>query len=291
MLDLVSIDWLITLKKRGFFTNRNSILELGPQDISPQINPEVLLRRFKNFLDCDFQVNKIYKDKDFIKGAQIFFYKSLGLDNYHSFDIADTTSSTKVDLNEPLRNFNKKFDIITNFGTAEHVFNIGQVFKTIDELISDNGLVLHILPTFGDINHGFWNIHPTVYYDLSRKNNYEILDFRYVDHSDTYREHISSNKEIIFDFDKLPISINFNYNHIPFEMINKSFREKVVLNFNKNFNSELAKQAWMNRTDIEDTVVFDYCFVALRKIQTYQNRIFQWPGQSKYDCPEHQFRI
>jgi elongation factor P hydroxylase len=40
--------------------------------------------------------------------------------------------------------------------------------------------MLHILPAFGDVNHGFYNVHPIVYSCLANANAYEMVDFQYI---------------------------------------------------------------------------------------------------------------
>ena len=41
-------------------------------------------------------------------------------------------------------------------------------------MTAKNGLVYHGLPHQGQYNHGFFNYHPTLFFDLAAANNYEI---------------------------------------------------------------------------------------------------------------------
>ena len=61
------------------------------------------------------------------------------------------------------------------------------------------------MPVFGDVNHGFYNIHPTVYLDLAEANGYIVEDIRYFDQINRRTdEHVRSFRDDV-DFDALPI--------------------------------------------------------------------------------------
>ena len=61
-----------------------------------------------------------------------------------------------------------------NHGTAEHIFNIAQVFRTIHEHTRTGGLMLHESPFTGWVDHGFYNLQPTLFFDLAQHNRYAI---------------------------------------------------------------------------------------------------------------------
>jgi hypothetical protein len=59
-----------------------------------------------------------------------------------------------------------------NLGTAEHVCNVLQVFKTIHDFTLPSGLIVQALPFSGWVDHGFYNFNPTFYWDLAAANGY-----------------------------------------------------------------------------------------------------------------------
>jgi SAM-dependent methyltransferase len=71
--------------------------------------------------------------------------------------------------------------VVTNFGTAEHVFDIATAFRSMHRLVKPGGVILHCMPAFAFIDHGFYNIHPVFYIELAKANAYDIVDFSYVD--------------------------------------------------------------------------------------------------------------
>ena len=275
-INLTIMDWMARLKNREILGYRDTMLELGPQDLHFG-SPSHLIRCIER-LGLKFNLDDFIEDGKYKPFAQKAFYNILGVVDYTCSDVADYRSHYYLDLNKPIKPPEMQYDIITNFGTIEHVFNIGQAFDNIDKLIANNGLILHALPAMGDINHGFWNIHPTVYYDVARENGYEIMDLCYVDNLH-YREHCRSqedNIDIPVDFDSLPIKIDCRRPHIRFSHANPNFITQASIQLLNNCAMPQTRNLW----GTHPSLVFDYCFVAMRKIPTLQERLFVFPSQS-----------
>jgi hypothetical protein len=98
--------------------------------------------------------------------------------NHTSIDITGLDNSLAFDLNLPTIPLDNKFDLVTNFGTTEHIEpNQYEPFLHIHNLCSDGGIMIHEVPAVGH-----WHGHCRFYYDeeffsfLSEKNNYTILE-------------------------------------------------------------------------------------------------------------------
>jgi hypothetical protein len=96
--------------------------------------------------------------------------------SYASIDPGTPGSQYRFDLNLPV-SIAQKFDLVLNIGTAEHIFNVYQFFKTTHDLTAPGGLMMHSSPFTGWPDHGFFNFQPTFFFDLARANHYEILSF------------------------------------------------------------------------------------------------------------------
>jgi hypothetical protein len=70
--------------------------------------------------------------------------------------------------------FRTTYDIIFDIGTLEHCFNISQAMQSISLFCKTDGLIIHSNP-MTMLNHGFYNLNPTFYYDFYTYNNYEFL--------------------------------------------------------------------------------------------------------------------
>jgi hypothetical protein len=112
--------------------------------------------------------------------AKIFYKVVFEHDRYMAVDLHGTPAAYKYDLNEPLPIIDR-FDLVTNLGTTEHVFNQFQAFKSIHEMTKPSGIMIHSLPNQGCFDHGFYNYHPTFFYDLCEANKYELPIMLYVD--------------------------------------------------------------------------------------------------------------
>jgi hypothetical protein len=74
------------------------------------------------------------------------FYRLFGLEHYRCSDLLDPRSDWICDFNEHVT-LQEQFDLATNFGTAEHIFNIGNLFHSIHNALRPGAIALHVLPT------------------------------------------------------------------------------------------------------------------------------------------------
>jgi len=154
-------------------TKCSTVMELGAQVIST------------NYQDRAKYVIATHNAKYNYKGeiSAKDFYLGIGFKEYNSIDADGERGSLIFDLNLNIKehyNFDKKYDLVTNIGTSEHVFNQNSCFENIHNLTNDDGYMLHIVPFEGGFNHGFINYNPILFYDLAIYNNYEIIGFWYM---------------------------------------------------------------------------------------------------------------
>jgi SAM-dependent methyltransferase len=105
------------------------------------------------------------------------FYRALGFASYRAIDVNAKFESLVMDLNRDLvaqYGFRETFDLVTNNGTGEHVFNQAAVFANAHALCKAGGLMLHVLPFVNYLNHGFFNYNPILFHDLAAANGYEL---------------------------------------------------------------------------------------------------------------------
>jgi hypothetical protein len=136
------------------------------------------------FNDC-----KIYFDsaKNILElGAQHYlidnrvvgYFKNLFSYPLTSLDMNGENGSIRVDLAKVLPKMSK-YDLITNFGTTEHVSNQYQCWKNVHSLLEDGGLVISEIP---EINA--WKNHCKYYVDKrffeSMQKDFEIVSYKQV---------------------------------------------------------------------------------------------------------------
>lgn len=97
-----------------------------------------------------------------------------------AIDFHGTAAAMKLDLNEPLA-LDRQYDITMNNGTAEHILNIGQFLKSMHQCTKPGGLMIHEAPFNGWVDHGFYTLQPTLFFDISAANHYDLLGLFYID--------------------------------------------------------------------------------------------------------------
>jgi SAM-dependent methyltransferase len=263
-------DWLSSLAKRSAIPANAEIIELGPQDLwLDRASVQLIARRHLGSSDCERAVSEIFDGETPRRDAQLAFYRIFGASDYKAVDLEDSRAQFRFDLNWPLPKSVGTFDVVTNYGTTEHVFDIAQTFRSMHQLLRAGGLQLHTLPAFAAIDHGFYNIHPTAYLDMARANNYDVVDVSYIDNIN-FRMARPIGEEP-FDFASLPIQL-------PDMKDTNDFMTKATLLFCENVKT-VVEAPPDPRYPLH--TVFDMLFVALRK--TPQSpRSFVLPTQSIY---------
>ena len=129
------INIALSLFAQGKFKSLKNIIDLGYKELRVDFNQ---LKYSFDQVGIKFNKKNFNILKKFPKGKRIsteYFWKELGVKKYNSSDI-NKKSKFFIDLNYPLKNKKLKgnFDLVNDFGNNEHVFNVGESYKTMYEL-------------------------------------------------------------------------------------------------------------------------------------------------------------
>lgn len=255
--------WVSTLADTGAFRGLESVLELGPQDFFFPAEKllEIAAAHFGG--DASEVTRSLMSGELPYDNRQALFYSLFGLKAYVSVDTYDERATFRQDLNSAPA-APRQFDLLVDFGTSEHVFNVGNAFVYTHNTLRAGGVCLKVLPAFGDNCHGFRNIHPTVYFDIARVNDYEILDFRYVD--DMIQRPEARSCTSLLSMSEM-VGLN-------------SFAgcAEIQGKVSRAFHGTLSRSLAANLIGEAYNAV-DYCFVAMRK---RGDEPFRYPGQGVY---------
>lgn len=263
-INALQVAWLARLVRKGILRPGSSMIEFGPQDLLCS----------RKAVEIHAPLNPGWSKIDEVFDGEAprpvkpsAFYALFGVTRYKSVDGSDPRSDWHWNLNRPFR-VREKFDIATNFGTFEHVFNIGAAFHSMHDVLRRGGVALHVMPSFADIDHGFFNIHPTAYFDLAQANGYVVEDLCYLDRWDIRVRVFESDPHADYDFDALPIGMK--------ELRNPSaLKEITAASFVRNYQ--------LPETQVHGAQFpgkcFDYCLAALRKTS---DTAFRYPNQGLY---------
>ncbi|WP_429034302.1 hypothetical protein [Aeromonas veronii] len=138
----------------------DSIVELGCQQLGALSSISVLPDELKG-----------YQDGDYTKSL----YETIGL-KYSSADVYGGTIF--CDFNDSILVLPHQYDIVTNLGTSEHVFNQYNVFASVHNLTKTHGLMIHFLP-IKHSPHGLFTYNVDFFISLCFANHYELVELNF----------------------------------------------------------------------------------------------------------------
>jgi len=135
-----------------------------------------------------------------------------------SFDINGKDGAIAVDLCKPIPDkYKNKFNMVTNFGTTEHVEDQTQVFRNIHDMTTVGGVMIHSVPL-----HGYWKGHCPFRYTakfppmLSGLNGYSL---KFQEIRDRWKEKLlnfivqkTSNEFVAIDLSAITVSKKYKKN-------------------------------------------------------------------------------
>jgi hypothetical protein len=172
------------LRANNLLPQHGALLEIGEANWYGDVNPLDLLQDVDKFvvdparrsalaerLRATVGDGKSVNKFDVAKIYYEIFYAPVEM---QAIDLHGTEHAQPLDLNGPI-SLSRQFHVVINNGTAEHVFNIGQLLRTIHEVTLPGGMMIHESPFTGWIDHGFYSLQPTLFFDLAAANGYLIL--------------------------------------------------------------------------------------------------------------------
>jgi len=185
----------LELWKRGFFKNMKSVVEMGAQGL------HLTLTDFEELLQMagltDYKKEKFCALAEYPNGAGCSsrnFYEILGINEYACLDLDKVYGAIPLDLNRPLEDkaLYGKYDLVTDYGTNEHIFNTPEAFRTMHRLCKPGGILM-----IGQVvyrGNGYYTYDPSFFEGMAAANNYKILFSSYVVATTTPTASGSSNQ-------------------------------------------------------------------------------------------------
>jgi hypothetical protein len=163
------------MARDGLFRTGMAICELGSEDMAAKGYDDLIGRLFSTM---GVQRPSPEELRALSLGAARDFYVALGC-SYRCIDTDARHEAITLDLNfdtVPIEH-RGRYDLVTNIGTNEHVFADANAFRVAHDLAKTDGLIIHVLPFRGYLNHGFRNYQPDFFRFVARSNGYDFLGF------------------------------------------------------------------------------------------------------------------
>lgn len=162
------------LKLLGAFEGTRSVIELGAQEaFCPR--RQLVRSLFEVFGRPAPDEGLLERLADWrASGREV--HEALGF-TYDCVDLDPRFGSVRLDLNldRVAAEHRGRHDLVTNFGTSEHLINQQNCFEVVHDLCRVGGLMLHAVPFGGYLEHGFFSYQPNFFAALARYNSYEQL--------------------------------------------------------------------------------------------------------------------
>lgn len=161
----------------GFEVNSTNLL-LYALKTHPNLSEikNILTLGRQNILELPKSQKFIYNKMEY---AENYFKSLLPSANIDSIDVSDYQNATYTcDLGEQiplelLESMLQKYDLVIDFGTIDHIYNVPMALFNSSLFLNKNGVIIHALCANNWINHGFYQISPDLFYSLySEKNGY-----------------------------------------------------------------------------------------------------------------------
>lgn len=134
----------------------------------------------KHFSVCELGDQYLTEPKEG-RLSRDWFERELKCGRYVSVD-ANARGDVTADLNRPLDHVALgEFDLVTDLGTGEHVFNQHQFWKTVHHLTRVGGFIVFDKPHQGYAEHGFYTYSETFFSDIAYANEYRLIRDGYRD--------------------------------------------------------------------------------------------------------------
>ena len=182
-LGIASIQCLLQIYSEKKFKDKKKIFALGSlelhckkkdlYEIFEQTDLSVsLLDNFKNLDNFPNQPRCSAK----------YLWEALGFTEYVSLDTNGDHNSIMHDLNKPFndRKYFNYFDVVADYGTAEHIFNISEVYNTLHKILKPDGIL--ILSQGRLKTNGYFLLDRSFFEGIAAANKYKILGSNYIVH-------------------------------------------------------------------------------------------------------------
>lgn len=286
----IHIAWMRHLARKGGLPTARSVFDFGPQDV--QVRRPIMAPLAQEVLGGGAQayLDRLYAAGDMpSRTSQADFWSLLGAKRYESIDLDDDRATYKRDLNMPIADL-PEFDVVTNFGTTEHVFNIGEALRTIHRVTAPGGMSLHAVPVFAFSHHGFYTVGPNLFIELCRANGYDLVDLTYMDNAFVRNEMLNEQGLDRYDLDDFPIRVeDMRDTQVFMTKTVELFYANLVAEDTRRLITALGAPPGAPRTAPYPSAahpicfVFDLAFVAMRR--PAERRDFVMPIQNAAGVP------
>lgn len=184
---ITRVSYELLKEHRDYLPRGGSLLEIGEANWYGDAPASLLMEDIHDTV-LEKMARTANRNRDLFALAKVAYAVVFDPNTIHSVDFNGTSAAIRHDLNRAFPGEARRYNVVINNGTAEHIFNIAQLFKTIhdstapsdgsmlpDEPTACGGIMIHDCPFTGWVDHGFYTLQPTLFYDLAHANGYDLI--------------------------------------------------------------------------------------------------------------------
>jgi hypothetical protein len=175
-LAMATVQNTLELYNLGYFKKAESVMEIGSQELHLKKND---LKELFDYVNLDSSLVENYPNIDNWPNqprcSSKYLYEALGFKEYASIDINSELGAINHDLNKPFEDKSKfgKYDLVTDHGSCEHVFNVPECYKTIHNLTKPGDYIVSAQQIIK--GNGYFLFDKSIIDGMAAANNYKII--------------------------------------------------------------------------------------------------------------------
>ena len=201
----------LELWQRGLFKQIGSVVELGSIDLGLSLNEFEKLVRAAGISAYERErFGDLANWPGRPRCSSRAFYELLGVEKYDCIDLSEEHGAIALDLNLPLdkKSLWGQYDLVTDFGCAEHAFNIAEAYRTMHRLCKPSGFIIAVQNVYGGGN-GYYDFDLSFFEGLAAANQYRVLFASYIicprENAGDYEFHVPLSRELLSAVDWLKV--------------------------------------------------------------------------------------
>lgn len=171
----------LELWQRGIFKNIESVIDIGSQEIHLKKAHFEELIQAAGIYDYDKKgFDNLANWPGYPRCSSRALYEMLGIKEYSCIDLNGQHGAVSLDLNFPLQDASlyNKYDLVTDHGSNEHVFNVAEAYRTMHRLCKKQRLIVIMQNVYR--GNGYYTFDSSFFEGLAATNNYRIIFSSYV---------------------------------------------------------------------------------------------------------------
>lgn len=181
-LGTAAVKLMLEINQRGLLKDVQSVVDIGSQELHltlEEFEELVEAAGIENYQGEQFANLKFWPAQSPRCPARLL-YELLGARQYNCLDLNEELGSIPHDMNLPFDNklYYGKYDLVSDHGCNEHIFNVSEAYRTMHRLCKLSGILINNQSVWR--GNGYYRFDASFFEGIAAANNYRILYSSYI---------------------------------------------------------------------------------------------------------------